>query len=146
MIQGDIFQVEGYRFEPPDKVLPQGGWRLTVRPERMETGEIINAAGGSAMETIVMPKGLLVQGRGGPGVELTVDAGEAGRFNIKPKELRFGAWTEALNGRAMVQRIPATTDLSGTDFRQHDFPAPLRRLRRNAQRRLDELPRTAAKS
>ena len=123
VIQGDIFQVEGYRFEPPDSILPAGGWRLTVRPERMETGEIVDAAGGSGMRTIVMPKGLLVQGRGGPGVALSVDADDDGKFEIKPKELRVGVWTDVLGGKARVQRIPPTTDLSGTDFRQHDFPS-----------------------
>ena len=121
--QGDIFRVEGYRFEPPDAILPAGGWRLIVKPERMETGTIIDAEGGSAVEIVVMPKGLLVQGRGGPATTLTVDAGADGKFSVQPNRLRFGAWTPQLGGRASVQRIPPATDLSGAEMRQHDFPS-----------------------
>src|SRR5262245_11234423 len=28
---GELHRVEGYRFELPDRLLPQGGWQLTTR-------------------------------------------------------------------------------------------------------------------
>src|SRR5580704_8294149 len=28
---GDLFAVEGYRFELPDRILPQGGWEMQTR-------------------------------------------------------------------------------------------------------------------
>jgi len=115
---GEVFSVEGYRFEPPDRIEPEGGWSLTVRVEQMETGEIVNAAGGSAVRPTLMPKGVLVQGRGSTATVLRVD----GAGDVRPMTLRVGQRRELSSG-VSVQRIPATTDLSGSELRQHDFPS-----------------------
>lgn len=115
---GEVHAVEGYRFEPPDRIEPEGGWSLTVRVEQMETGEIINAGGGSAAVPTLMPKGVTVQGRGSTATVLQID----GAGEIRPMTLKVGE-RRNLSGSVSVQRIPATTDLSGTELRQHDFPS-----------------------
>ena len=119
---GEIFDLVGYRFEPPDRVLPQGGWRLTVRPEVMETGVIRDAVGGSEAETVLMPKGLLIRGQGAAATRLRFETPH-GEFEVFPAQVDFGDWSSFLNGLVSVQRTPAVTDLSGTDLRQHDFPS-----------------------
>ena len=119
---GELFDLSGYRFEPPDRVLPAGGWRVTVRPETMETGVISNFEGGSAVEQVVMPKGLLLRGRGAAGTRLSFETAR-GPFEVRPMQLAYGEWTPALDGAVQVQRTPAPTDLSGTEMRQHDFPS-----------------------
>lgn len=35
----------------------------------------------------------------------------------------FGATEKCLGGRLELSRVPSATDLSGTELRQHDFPA-----------------------
>jgi hypothetical protein len=119
---GEIFDVEGYRFDPPDRVLPVGGWNVTVRPETMETGVLSNFEGGSEAKNVVMPKGVLLRGRGAAGTRLAIQT-PRGPFEIRPMQLAFGKWTAALNGAVQYQRTPAATDLSGTEMRQHDFPS-----------------------
>ena len=119
---GEIFDVSGYRFEPPDRILPAGGWRLTVRPETMETGVINNYEGGSATQQLVMPKGVLLRGAGSPATVITVET-PRGSFDFRPMQLEAGAWTSALGGAVRIQLTPAPTDLSGSEMRQHDFPS-----------------------
>lgn len=115
---GEVFGVEGYRFEPPDRIEPEGGWSLTVRVEQMETGEIMNAAGGSGALPTLMPKGVLLQGRGSTATVLRID----GAGEVRPMALAVGE-RRNLSQDVSVQRIPATTDLSGSELRQHDFPS-----------------------
>ena len=119
---GDIHAIAGYRFEPPDRVLPEGGWRATVREEVMETGEIVGASGGSAAATVKMPKGVRIQGGGSSATRLRISS-ESGDLSLEPMAMVFGEWTEHAGGRVIATRIPASTDLSGTALRQHDFPS-----------------------
>ena len=119
---GEIFDLSGYRLEPPDRILPTGGWRITVRPETMETGVINNYEGGSAAEQVVMPKGLLLRGNGSATTRLRFET-PRGAFEIQPMQLAFGEWSAELGGAVQVQRTPAPTDLSGSEMRQHDFPS-----------------------
>ena len=99
-----------------------GRWRATVREEVMETGEIVGAAGGSAAATVKMPKGVRIQGSGSSATRLRISS-ESGDLSLEPMAMVFGEWTEHAGGRVIATRIPASTDLSGTDLRQHDFPS-----------------------
>ncbi|MCB9386119.1 MAG: hypothetical protein H6509_16025 [Bryobacterales bacterium] len=119
---GEIFDLAGYRFEPPDRVLPAGGWRATVKADRIETGVINDFVGGSAVQTVVMPKGVLLRGSGSAATRLTLTT-PRGRVELRPMQLAFGEWQSALGGAVRYQRTPAATDLSGTEMRQHDFPS-----------------------
>jgi hypothetical protein len=120
--EGEVFDISGYRFEAPDRILPEGGWRVTVRPETMETGVLNNFEGGSAAVSVVMPKGLLLKGAGSAATRLSIET-PRGFFEIRPMELAYGQWGDALAGAVQFQRTPAATDLSGSEMRQHDFPS-----------------------
>src|SRR5437870_10313651 len=78
---GDIHKIEGYRFELPDRVLPQGGWEVKTQMTRILKGSPVEGSG-MGDETRVIPKGLLVRGAG-PAASLSVSAGP-GSFNISP--------------------------------------------------------------
>ena len=40
---GELLEIEGYRFELPDRMLPQGGWRMSTRVERIIREEGLSA-------------------------------------------------------------------------------------------------------
>ncbi len=117
--KGDIQAIDGYRFEPPDRVLPQGGWEVTTRPTRVLKGSPVEG-NSAADETRVIPKGLLVRGSGA--ARLSV-ATERGNFVVEPASLPFLDVRKELDGRAEIRRLPPSTDLSGTQLREHDFPS-----------------------
>jgi len=119
---GEIHAVRGYRFTPPDRILPESGWRLTtqsiiIAPESTFSREYANKE-----QKRVVPKGVLMRGSGTPGTRVTVSVrGQSIVFS--PMEMATGAVSKFLDGHLEVWRIPASTDLSGTELRQHDFPA-----------------------
>jgi hypothetical protein len=117
---GDIFEMHGYRTELPDRILPQGGWRIATKVERVLDSSPIE--GGASPEMMVLPKGVLVRGSGTEAtrVEVRTRQGECG---FQPMRVAFGAPMTCLGGRIEVNRVPAATDLSGTELRQHDFPS-----------------------
>lgn len=116
---GDIDSIDGYRFELPDRVLPQGGWRMKTNLDKILASSPIEGTGVSA--TVVMPKGLLIMGRGSEGTNLSIDSNN-GSCTIAPLQLPTGA-TKACGSRIVAMRLPNATDLSGTELREHDFPA-----------------------
>lgn len=119
---GEVQHLEGYRFEPPDRALGLDRWRVHTRVEAVYPQSGLAGHGRSATRDEVLPKGLLLRGRGSTATRLTIETAH-GRFVVAPMELTFGEWRGELGGRAAVQRIPAATDLSGTELRQHDFPS-----------------------
>jgi hypothetical protein len=116
---GDVHAIDEYRFEPPDRILPQGGWEIRTQATRILKSSPVEGSG--AAETRVIPKGLLVRGAG-PGSRLSVSAGGAS-FSVHPANLRFDEIQRELGGRVEIRRIPPATDLSGTRLREHDFPS-----------------------
>ena len=60
---GEIHAVEGYRFELPDRLLPQGGWEARTQMTRILKSSPVEG-NSSGDETRVIPKGLLVRGAG----------------------------------------------------------------------------------
>ena len=122
---GDVHSIEGYRFELPDRVLPQGGWEAHTQMTRILKSSPVEGSGAGS-ETRVIPKGLLVRGTG-KAARLSVTAGP-GSFTVSPASLAFGEIQKELQGRVEIRRIPPATDLSGTTLRQHTIP-PSRRTR-----------------
>lgn len=116
---GELFDLQGYRFELPDRVLPGGSWRMQTRLEKILASSPIEGSGVS--ETRILPKGLLLLGSGVDATSVAVETNH-GRCSFSPLRLAFGVVDKCLNG-VEVKRIPAATDLSGTELRQHDFPA-----------------------
>ncbi|HEY3839002.1 MAG TPA: hypothetical protein VGL72_20655 [Bryobacteraceae bacterium] len=116
---GDIDAIDGYRFELPDRVLPQGGWRMKTNLDKILSSSPVEGSGVSG--TVVMPKGLLITGRGADGTNLAIESNN-GRCDVAPMQLVAGT-AKACSGRITAMRVPNVTDLSGTELREHDFPA-----------------------
>jgi len=116
---GDIDSLEGYRFELPDRVLPQGGWRMQTKLDKILASSPVEGSGG--ITTVVMPKGLLIGGRGTAATSITVTTNN-GNCTFFPMEMVPGT-TRACANRIRAERIPNVTDLSGTELREHDLPA-----------------------
>ena len=119
---GEIQHLQGYRFEPPDREPGLDRWRVHTRVERIYPRAGLSGHGQSPTDQQVLPKGILVRGRGTSGTRLTIETAH-GRFTVSPMQLAFGHWQTELRGRAAIQRTPPLTDLSGTEQRQHDFPS-----------------------
>lgn len=108
---GELLEIEGYRFELPDRMLPQGGWRMTTKVERITRPE--------GREQSLLPKGVLLRGTG----QRVTASTSQGECTVELSALVVGVSLRCLGGRMEVQRVPAATDLSGTELRQHDFPS-----------------------
>ena len=119
---GEVHKIEGYRFELPDRILPQGGWQLTTRVEEILGGSPLAGHGTGVSERRLLPKGVLIRGSGNSSTKVSVKTAQA-EFSFAPMEIPFGGTEKYAGGRVEVRRLPAATDLSGTDQRQHDFPS-----------------------
>lgn len=119
---GEIYQMDGYRFEPPDRILPQGGWRSRTRVERVKFG--YSPAWRKLPQTVpqLVPKGLLLRGSGNAATQVTLET-SFGPCSFSPMNMDFGTAQRCDAGRVEIRRIPPATDLSGTELRQHDFPS-----------------------
>ena len=114
-----MFEIRGYRTELPDRILPQGGWQIQTKVEKVLESSPIE--GGGQPENALLPKGLLVRGSGTEGTRIEVRT-KQGDCTFAPMRVAFGAPEECAGGRIEVRRVPSATDLSGTELRQHDFP------------------------
>ena len=119
---GEIQHLEGYRFEPPDRVLGLDRWRVHTRLEQIYPQSGLSGHGRSVTRREMLPRGVLLRGRGSQGTRLSFETAH-GSFAVAPMDLAFGEWTSELRGRVAVQRVPPVTDLAGTELRQHDFPS-----------------------
>ena len=118
VVSGDIDSLDGYRFQLPDRVLPQGGWRMKTNLDKILSSSPVEGSGVSS--TVVLPKGLLIAGRGSDATSLTVGTNN-GNCILAPMQLVAGA-TKACGSRMVAMRLPNATDLSGTELREHDMP------------------------
>ena len=119
---GEIIAIDPHRQEPPDRILPQGGWKLTTQAVRvMLTSTVVHNPAPSFRED-VLAKGMWVRGSGSSATEVSITTAQ-GDFKFKPISMEFGPWTSAVDGRVAIQRTLPATDLSGTELRQHDSPA-----------------------
>jgi hypothetical protein len=116
---GEIDTLDGYRFELPDRVLPQGGWHMKTNLDKILSSSPVEGSGVSG--AVVMPKGLLIAGRGNDATSLTVDTNN-GRCSISPMQMTAGQ-RQSCASRISAVRLLNATDLSGTELREHDFPA-----------------------
>jgi hypothetical protein len=117
---GEIFEIHGYRTELPDRILPQGGWRIETKVEKVLESSPIE--GGGQAESVVLPKGALVRGSGSEGTRVDVHTAQ-GDCTFYPKRIALDSPQKCLGGRMEVTFVPAAIDLSGTEQRQHDFPS-----------------------
>jgi hypothetical protein len=119
---GEVFQLDGYRFEPPDRILPQGGWRARTKLERVKFGYSPAWRKLPVAVPQLTPKGLLIRGAGTSATRVSIET-PFGRCAFLPMGMPFGKVEPCAGGRVEIRRIPPATDLSGTELRQHDFPS-----------------------
>lgn len=118
---GELFALDGYRFEAPDRILPQGGWELQTKVEAILQRSPIEGGGVQVANHTLLPKGVLLRGSGTGATKVAIDTAQ-GTCSFAPMAMAFGAAQACAQGRISVMRIPPATDLSGTTARQHDFP------------------------
>ncbi len=121
VVNGELHRVQGYRFELPDRVLPQGGWEFTTQRNQIYMNSPIEGPKGEKPEIRILPKGLLIQGAGSDATSLILRTNQ-GPCTVAPMRFAFGEVHPCAEGGATIRRIPAQTDLSGTELRAHDFP------------------------
>ena len=119
---GEILEIVPHRQEPPDRILPQGGWRLQTQAVRILLRSTVVPRPTPSTREEVLAKGLWVRGSGTSATSVAVTTAQ-GDFSFEPMAMQFGPWSKALGGRVAIQRTPPATDLSGTELRQHDSPA-----------------------
>ena len=119
---GEILSMEAHRQEPPDRLLPQGGWTLRTQAVRVLLRSSVVPRPTPRYREEVLSKGMWVRGSGNVATAVSISTAQ-GDFSFKPMAMVFGPWTRALGGRVAIQRTPPATDLSGTELRQHDSPA-----------------------
>src|SRR5574341_118494 len=122
ILDGELHSVEGYRFVPPDRILPEGKWRATTQAVTLMPLSTLAHDGVRAQQRRVVPKGGWMRGSGSSATRVKLRI-RGQSFSIAPMELSIGENREFLSGRMKVRRVPPATDLSGTELRQHDFPA-----------------------
>ena len=119
---GEILALMPHRQEPPDRILPQGGWRLQTQPVQILLRSTVVPRPTPSTREEVLPKGMWIRGSGTRSTSVAVRTAQ-GEFAFEPMAMQFGPWASALGGRVAIQRTPPATDLSGTELRQHDSPA-----------------------
>ncbi len=119
---GEILAMDAHRQEPPDRILPQGGWRLRTQVVRIMLRSTVVPMPTPGYREEVLAKGMWIRGSGNAATTVSVTTAQ-GDFSFKPMALQVGPWARELGGRVAIQRTPPATDLSGTELRQHDAPA-----------------------
>ena len=119
---GDLHAIEGYRFAQPDRVTAEGGWRMSAESVRLMPNSSLAVDGRSSEKQHVVSKGVLLRGAGTSATRVSIALGTR-HFEFAPMQLTPGSVTPFLEGSVEVIRSLSTTDLSGTELRQHDFPA-----------------------
>ncbi len=118
---GEILSLEPHRQEPPDRILPEGGWRLRTQDVRVMLRSTVVPRPTPVDRVEVLPKGLWIRGSGNASTIVAVRTVQ-GDFEFRPTEMPVGPWARAVGGRVAIQRTVPATDLSGTELRQHDSP------------------------
>jgi len=120
-VAGSIHAITGYRLEPPDRLLPEGGWRFRTVTDRFHYG--FKADGGAReIRQAIAPKGVLITGSGDESARLELRF-PGGSCETAPQRIAAGSPQSCLGGRVEIHRVPAASDFSGTELRQHDFPS-----------------------
>ena len=119
---GELYSVDGYRFSPPDRVHVDGGWRISTQVISIEPLSTFRHRGRESFKERPVPKGVLLRGAGNSSTRITLVA-RGQSFSFAPMNIPVGSVNRFVRGRVEVWRVPAVTDLSGTELRQHDSPA-----------------------
>jgi hypothetical protein len=120
---GKVTRVEPWRFDDDDSLEESSGatstarWRISTHQART-----FRSASAAAAQPNFTANGLVATFREiTPGSEISVETPQ-GRFQFRPAEIAYGKPVKFLNGRAMVDRVPASNAVTRSRDDQ-DFPA-----------------------
>ncbi|MFN0124634.1 MAG: hypothetical protein ACKV2V_29380 [Blastocatellia bacterium] len=121
---GRIVRVEPWRFDDNDKIEDLAGaataarWKLSARPMRAFNSSANPISG----TPLVVCNGVIVTLRdAGSGAEAVVRTRQ-GDFRFRPAGIAYGQPVKFLEGRAQVDRVPATVAMARTP-QEEDYPA-----------------------
>jgi Protein of unknown function (DUF3604) len=110
---GSVVRLEPWRFDEEDRLEGTSGWKISTHGVRVF---------GAAAERPVAANGVVAT------FSKLVDASEVrvdttqGKFQFRPGDIPYGASAKFLDGRVMVDRVPASTQVSRSREDQ-DYPA-----------------------
>ncbi|HWZ34178.1 MAG TPA: hypothetical protein VNX18_22725 [Bryobacteraceae bacterium] len=114
----NIVAVEPWRFDTGDAMQPGNSWKMSTHEARRFAAAGVTAAVAPQM----VANGVVVLVDNETAIaELSVRTAQ-GNFSIRLSEIPYGTPRRLLNGRAMVERIPAWSRVTGPPD-EEDFPA-----------------------
>jgi len=113
-----ITAIEPWRFDTGDSMEPGNAWKMTTHEPRRFAAAGITAAAARQ----IVPNGVLVLvDNETAGAELSVTTAQ-GNFSIRLGDLAYGAPRRMLNNRALIERVPEWSRVTGPPD-EEDFPA-----------------------
>ena len=112
----NIVSVEPWRFDRGDTMRPGNAWRMSTHPVRRFAG-----AQAAAPAPVVANGVLILLDRESENTELNLRTAQ-GNFSIRLGDIPYGARRPALNGKALVDRVPAWSRVTDNPDEQ-DYPA-----------------------
>ncbi|HYL75900.1 MAG TPA: hypothetical protein VEU96_16940, partial [Bryobacteraceae bacterium] len=111
-----IVSVEPWRFDRGDTMLPGNAWRMSTHPVRRFGG------GQAAAVAPVVANGVLILlDRESENTELNLRTAQ-GNFSVRLGDIPYGTRKPALNGKALVDRVPSWSRVTDNPDEQ-DYPA-----------------------
>jgi hypothetical protein len=116
---GKVTSIQGYRFTDGDSTDSKSSWKVSTR---RSVGAGAAAKAKAKAPERVLDNGVLVAVSGeDPAARIDIKTTQ-GAFSFRAQEVPFGVEKEFLNGRALVDRVPVTLQLT-TSEEEQDFPA-----------------------
>ncbi|PYT14614.1 MAG: hypothetical protein DMG59_16700 [Acidobacteria bacterium] len=110
-----IAVVEPWRFDAGDAMLPGNAWKITTHPVRRFGG------GAQGVAPVVANGILILLDRETGNTEVSVRTAQ-GNFSFRPGDIRYGTPRKALDGKALIERVPEWSRLTDSPDEQ-DYPA-----------------------
>jgi hypothetical protein len=111
---GTLRSLHGWRFEGSDAITGSS-WKLATHQMRVR-------AAAQALNAPIVGNGVLAQLTGVTGsTEIEVTTSQ-GNFTVRLADIPYGKPARPMNGRALIERIPATASLGNTPD-EEDYPA-----------------------
>src|SRR5260370_42612274 len=110
----EIKLVEPWRFDDGDSI-NGNSWRISTHPIRL-------FGGANQQNAPVVANGVILTLDDTSSAEIDVNTAQ-GNFTIRLRDIPYGKSINALNGRVMVDRIPAAAQLTSSPAEQA-YPAP----------------------
>src|SRR5262245_51932304 len=97
---GSVVRLEPWRFDEEDRLEGTSGWKISTHGVRVF---------GAAAERPVAANGVVATfSKLADGSEVRIETTQ-GKFQFRPAEIPYGTSSKFLEGRVMVDRVPATT-------------------------------------